>query len=87
MYVAVAALGNWKPKLGLDLQGGTRITLQAQAIGGSVTSDKLNQAMDIISKRVNGAGVAEAEVTTQGSDIVTVDIPGKVSQLAGQHDR
>jgi hypothetical protein len=56
MYLAVASLGNWKPKLGLDLQGGTRITLQAQAIGGSVTSDKLSQAVDIISSRVNGAG-------------------------------
>jgi preprotein translocase subunit SecD len=79
MYVAVAALGSWKPKLGLDLQGGTRITLQAQAVGGSVTSDKLSQAVDIITQRVNGAGVANAEVTTQGSDIVTVAIPGKVS--------
>src|SRR3954454_18746258 len=80
MYLTVAALGNWKPKLGLDLQGGTRITLQAQAIGGSVTSDKLNQAKDIISARVNGSGVAEAEVTTQGKDIVIVEIPGKVDQ-------
>jgi len=83
MYIAVAALGNWKPKLGLDLQGGTRITLQASAIGGSVTSDKLSQAVDIISSRVNGAGISEAEVTTQGNNIVTVEIPGKVdNQLA-----
>ena len=79
MYVAVFALGTFKPKLGLDLQGGTRITLQAQAVGGTVTSDKLSQAVDIISQRVNGAGVANAEVTTQGSDIVTVSIPGHVS--------
>jgi preprotein translocase subunit SecD len=79
MYVAVAALGTWKPKLGLDLQGGTRITLEAKAIGGSVTSDKLSQAVDIISQRVNGAGVSASEVTTQGNNIVTVEIPGKVS--------
>jgi preprotein translocase subunit SecD len=83
MYVAVAALGNWKPKLGLDLQGGTRITLEAKAIGGSVTSDKMSQAVDIINQRVNGAGVANSEVTTQGSNIITVEIPGKVTnQLA-----
>ncbi len=84
MYLAVAALGNWKPKLGLDLQGGTRITLQAQAIGGSVTSDKLNQAKDIISNRVNGTGVSEAAVTTQGNDVVIVEIPGKVSNDLAQ---
>ena len=84
MYVAVAALGTWKPKLGLDLQGGTRITLQASATGGSVTSDKLQQAVDIISSRVNGAGVSEAEVTTQGDDIVTVEIPGKVDNDLAQ---
>ncbi len=84
MYVAVAVLGTWKPKLGLDLQGGTRITLQAQAAGGSVTSDKLSQAVDIISSRVNGAGVAESQVTTQGNNIVTVEIPGKVDDALAQ---
>ncbi len=78
MYVLVAALGNWKPKLGLDLEGGTRITLQAKSSQGGVTSDKLNQAVDIISSRVNGAGVSEAQVSTQGSDIIIVEIPGKV---------
>ncbi len=81
MYGATAAIGNWKPKLGLDLQGGTRITLQAKSSGGgSITSDKLNQAVDIISSRVNGAGVSEAQVTTQGSDIIIVEIPGKVDK-------
>ncbi|MDQ3484907.1 MAG: protein translocase subunit SecD, partial [Actinomycetota bacterium] len=79
MFAAAAALGSWKPKLGLDLQGGTRITLQAKATGGgSITEDKLDEAAGIINARVNGAGVAEAEVTTQGSDIIVVEIPGEV---------
>jgi preprotein translocase subunit SecD len=81
MFAAAAAVGSWKPKLGLDLQGGTRITLQAKAAGGgSVTSDKLDEAVGIISSRVNGAGVAESEVSTQGSDIIVVEIPGKVDK-------
>jgi preprotein translocase subunit SecD len=81
MFVAAAAVGSWKPKLGLDLQGGTRITLQAKASGGgSVTSDKLDEAVGIISSRVNGAGVAESEVSTQGNDIIVVEIPGKVDK-------
>lgn len=81
MFAAAAAVGSWKPRLGLDLQGGTRITLQAKASGGgSVTSDKLDEAVGIISSRVNGAGVAESAVSTQGSDIIVVEIPGKVDK-------
>lgn len=79
MYIAVAALGTWSPKLGLDLQGGTRITLEAKSTGGSVTSDKMSQAVDIIRQRVNGAGVSASEVTTQGNNIVTIEIPGEVN--------
>ena len=77
MFAAAAAVGSWTPKLGLDLQGGSRITLQARTdTGGGVTKDKLNEAVGIISSRVNGAGVAESEVTTQGGDIIVVEIPG-----------
>ncbi len=67
----------WKPKLGLDLQGGTRITFEAKADSGSVTPDKLSQARDIIDQRVNGTGVTEAEVTTQGGNQIIVEIPGQ----------
>jgi len=67
----------WKPRLGLDLQGGTRITLEASASEGRVTSDKLAQARDIIDQRVNATGVSEAEVTTQGGNHVIIEIPGQ----------
>ncbi len=78
MYAGVAAIGTWKPKLGLDLQGGQRITLQAKSVGGGgITKDKLNEAVGIINSRVNGAGVSEAQVSTQGQDIIIVEIPGK----------
>ncbi|MCW2747113.1 MAG: secD [Nocardioidaceae bacterium] len=71
----------WSPRLGLDLQGGTRITLQADAKGGArVTSDKLSEARDIIDQRVNGTGITEAEVTTQGGNQIVIEIPGKQSQ-------
>jgi preprotein translocase subunit SecD len=78
MLAGAASLGSWKPKLGLDLAGGQRITLQAKpSIGGDVTKENLDQAVNIISNRVNGAGVSEAEVSTQGNDIIIVEIPGK----------
>ncbi len=72
-YALVALIGTWKPALGLDLEGGTQITLTAN---GSVDKDKLRQAADIIDERVNGSGVTEAEVTTQGSNEIVVQVPG-----------
>ena len=81
LYALVGINGVWKPKLGLDLQGGTRITLQAQTDNGDqVTEDKLAEARDIIEQRVNGTGVAEAEVTSQGGDQIIVEVPGQESQ-------
>jgi len=68
----------WKPKLGLDLRGGTTITLTAKPVAGSgsVTADQLTEAKNIISQRVNGAGVAEADITTSGSNHINVAVPG-----------
>ena len=60
------------PKLGLDLQGGASVILQPKT---TPKSGQLQTAVDIINRRVNGAGVAEAEVVTQGSNIV-VSVPG-----------
>ena len=79
MYAGVTAAGNWSPKLGLDLQGGTRITLSAstQGGGGGVTPSKMSEAVNIIRNRVNGTGVTEAEVTTQGGSNIIVEIPGQ----------
>ncbi len=73
-YGLVALAGTWTPTLGLDLQGGTRITLIAE---GSPSEANLTEAAGIIDDRVNGSGVSEAEVTTQGSDFIVVEIPGQ----------
>ncbi|MDQ3274754.1 MAG: protein translocase subunit SecD [Actinomycetota bacterium] len=78
MFGVVALNGDWAPQLGLDLQGGTRITLSADTTDGSgVTDDKLTEAVDIIRQRVNGTGVAESEVTQQGGNQIVVEIPGE----------
>lgn len=73
-YAAIFLLG-LSPKLGLDLRGGTSVILTPVVRGGGqVNQDQLNQAVEIIRQRVNGTGVAEAEVTTQGQNIV-VNVP------------
>lgn len=64
----------WRPALGLDLQGGTRITLTTDS---TPSKENLEEARRIIDQRVNGSGVAEAAVTTQGGRNIVVEVPGK----------
>lgn len=74
------------PRLGLDLQGGTQVTLLPKAAPGqegTVTQDQINQAVEIIRQRIDGLGVAEAEVTVQGSGAsaaIVVSVPGSVPE-------
>jgi preprotein translocase subunit SecD len=74
--------GGWQdrfePKLGLDLVGGTRVTLQAKTEDGKPPpASSLEQAKQIIENRVNGLGVTEAEVITDGNANITVSLAGK----------
>ncbi|RYP81645.1 protein translocase subunit SecD [Nocardioides guangzhouensis] len=78
LFGLVALVGQWKPSLGLDLQGGQRITLRAK--DSNVPQDQLKEAAKIINARVNGSGVAEADVTTQGDTNIVVEIPGASNQ-------
>ena len=68
-------------RLGLDLQGGTQVILVPQPVveGTEITDEQLAQTVEIIRARVDGLGVAEAEVTTQGSGnsaAIVVSVPG-----------
>ena len=73
LFGLVALGGTWKPALGLDLQGGTRVTLTAK---GDPTKENLEEAASIIDDRVNASGFSEAEVTTQGNNNIVVEVPG-----------
>jgi preprotein translocase subunit SecD len=64
------------PKLGIDLQGGTRVTLTARTPDGTApTRESLDQAQQIISSRVDGLGVSGSEVVIDGDNIV-ITVPG-----------
>ncbi|MGW3358350.1 protein translocase subunit SecD [Streptomyces bungoensis] len=70
------ASGHTTPRLGIDLAGGTSITLKAKADQGSaINKANMDTAVDIMNRRVNGLGVSEAEVQTQGNDHIIVNIP------------
>lgn len=65
------------PKLALDLEGGTQMVLAPQVSGGQqATEEQLGQAVEIIRQRVDGSGVSEAEIATQGGSNVVVSLPG-----------
>ena len=86
MYALLAGAAQWgsatwAPKLGLDLEGGTQIVLEPVLTNGKrVTSQQLAQAVDIIRARVDGSGVGEAEITTQGNQNIVVALPGTPTQ-------
>jgi preprotein translocase subunit SecD len=76
--VGLMALGGiWTPKLGLDLRGGTTITLTASNTSGegSVDPASLELARTIIQQRVDSIGVGETEVTTSGDRQIVVSVP------------
>ncbi|MGO1487914.1 MAG: protein translocase subunit SecD [Arachnia sp.] len=73
MFAIMAGTRTWTPKLGLDLQGGMTITLNAT--NSTVPADSLELAKDIIQQRVDGLGVGEATVATQGDRYIVVSAP------------
>lgn len=72
---------SFTPELALDLQGGTEIILTPTVLEGEVVSpEQLQQAVGIIRQRIDGTGVGEASVTTQGNQNIVVAIPGNPSE-------
>jgi len=80
------------PRLGLDLQGGTSVTLTPVLTGSGASTKRpdsgaIDKAVDIIRQRVNGLGVSEADVR-RANDNIEIAVPGKgrdeVVDLVGQ---
>jgi preprotein translocase subunit SecD len=84
LYGLVFATPNHKlsPKLGIDLQGGTRVTLTARTETGEAPSRQaLEQARQIIENRVNGIGVTGTEVVLDGVNLI-ITVPGEEGEQA-----
>lgn len=84
LYALVFLTGDHKatPKLGIDLQGGTTVTLTARTLNGQPPNEQqLSEAQTDIQTRVNGLGVNGAQVVRDGSNIV-ITVPGNQGQEA-----
>jgi preprotein translocase subunit SecD len=84
-FVATLISGN-APVLGLDLQGGISVVLAP--VGEVKNEASLDKAVDIIRSRVDALGVAEPEISRQGSNVI-IDLPGvrdrdKARRLVGK---
>ena len=88
LYGLLAAASTWgdaqrTPKLGLDLEGGTQLILQPKIVGNQkINEGQITKAVDIIRQRVDGSGISEAEVTTQGGSNIVVSLPGSPDKAA-----
>jgi SecD/SecF fusion protein len=80
-YMAVpGSPGFKKPTLGLDLQGGLEVVLQAEPEKGQkLDADALNRSVDIMRNRIDKLGVSEPDVRKQGTNQIVI-------ALAGVHD-
>lgn len=90
LYGLMALANTWKPRLGLDLAGGSTITLTASNTNGqgSISPENLEQARMIIQQRVDGLGVGESSVATQGGSHIVVSVPNvssdDLTKMVGQ---
>jgi preprotein translocase subunit SecD len=94
LYLLAFSIGATSINLGLDLRGGTSVTLQPRVQSdqsGSITAESIDQAVSIIRQRVDSLGVAESEVTAQGTGTnrqIVIAVPGatgrRIVELVGQ---
>ncbi|MCY7284726.1 MAG: protein translocase subunit SecD [Cyanobacteria bacterium CAN_BIN43] len=75
---AIVVIVQFPVRLGLDLQGGSQLTLRVLTTEAvpTITPEKLEAVQRVIENRINGLGVSEALVQTVGSDQISVQLPG-----------
>jgi preprotein translocase subunit SecD len=80
LAIASAALIlNIPPPLGLDLQGGSQLTLQVMPSGSikKVEQAQLEAVKEVLDRRINGLGVSESTLQTVGNDQLILQLPGE----------
>ena len=75
---AIVVLVQVPMRQGLDLQGGSQLTLQVKTTPAvpEITPEKLEAVRAVVERRINGLGVSESVVQTAGEDQLLVQLPG-----------
>ena len=76
---SAALLASYGLQLGLDLRGGSQLTLQVLPAGEirSVQKEQLEAVKEVLERRINGLGVAESTLQTVGNDQLVLQLPGE----------
>ena len=74
---SIYLLVNYPFQLGLDLRGGSQLTLELKKEDGDITRDELDSVKAVLDKRVNNLGVSESNLQTLGSNQLIVELPGE----------
>ena len=76
---SAALLASYGLQLGLDLRGGSQLTLQVMPAGAikTVEQEQLEAVKEVLERRVNGLGVSESTLQTVGSDQLVLQLPGE----------
>ncbi len=62
--------------LGLDLKGGMDVTLQVRTKEKEISPEVVDRTLEVIRNRVDGMGVSEPEISKEGTDRISVKLPG-----------
>tara|TARA_B100000965_G_scaffold106821_1_gene88147 strand:+ start:1705 stop:3198 length:1494 start_codon:yes stop_codon:yes gene_type:complete len=81
---SIYLLINYPLQLGLDLKGGSQLTLQLIKNEGNVTKDELDSVKAVLDKRVNNLGVSESNLQTLGTDQLLLELPGEQDPIAAK---
>ena len=81
LTLAIYLLINYPLQLGLDLKGGSQLTLQLIKEEGKVSKDELDAVKAVLDKRVNNLGVSESNLQTLGRDQLILELPGEQNPL------
>ena len=81
---SIYLLINYPLQLGLDLKGGSQLTLQLIKKEGDVTKDELDSVKAVLDKRVNNLGVSESNLQTLGSNQLILELPGEQDPLSAK---
>tara|TARA_Y100000589_G_scaffold323249_1_gene357484 strand:+ start:213 stop:1706 length:1494 start_codon:yes stop_codon:yes gene_type:complete len=81
---SIYLLINFPLQLGLDLRGGSQLTLQLIKSGSSVTKDELDSVKAVLDKRVNNLGVSESNLQTLGTNQLILQLPGEQDPLSAK---
>ena len=82
LTLSIYLLINYPLQLGLDLKGGSQLTLQLVKDKGKVTKAELEAVNSVLDKRVNNLGVSESNLQTLGRDQLILELPGEQNPVS-----